>query len=378
MSLLTNHSSVPNIPTKLFNMKLWSDSPIHPSFTVKVFVDTNILSYLVDNTYQSLSDFIDFATHSIFVELVSSKYVIFEFVGVRKKEHYLREVAAASKLSPTGKINFSSLLKYQNKFSAPEAPFNTVISKIKREVEDELERVSNDFKIDFQYSTLHDDQLKPTFEICLSTKISNQDCLVLISSVIPQPSIYSNYLELLTNDNDFAKFVTDSDIDPLFSSFNIPKPSVSHIERIIGNINLTKDNDTEKVHAAIKNLITNLIIVKNQELFLGKTFKPHNTALPENLICFKLEKGVVVRKDIYITVLSKDLDFIYTSKIKVPALHHNGSALAEGFVSQSDENINVSYMLVDLDINGAEVAADKQITSAIRQEGNLVFIHPDS
>lgn len=365
-------------------MKAWSDSPIHPNFTVKFFVDTNILVYLVDDTYASLTDFIHLSKDSKFIELVSSKYVIFEFVGVRKREHYLRKVANASKKSDKGEINFSSLLNLRNinSFDTPGVDFVTVIPDIKRDVEEELQKIATDYKIYFDYSTIHGDQLTPTFEVCLSTKISNQDSLVLISAVLPQPKTYMDGLQLLTNDGEFVKFFDEANIDHVFSTFNIEKPVVSAIDKINsqGNtkINLKETINKEDLEGHLKDKIVRLIKEKNKSFFIGTTFTPTGAGFPNDAICFKFNLNQEVPRDIYITVLGKNLDFIYTSKKKTSALLHSGEELEAGHIFTNGAKNKVSYKLVDVDAQGNEVAISADIVNAIRTEGNLVFVHPDS
>lgn len=363
------------------SMKAWSDSPIHPCFTTKFFVDTNILVYLVDNSYQSLTDFIELSKESEFIELVSSKYVIFEFVGVRKKEHYLRKVASVSPKSIKGEINFSSLLKYVKVFENPGVDFNSVMPNIKLDVEAEVEMIASDNKINFEYSTIHGAQLNPTFELCLSTKISNQDSLVFISAILPQPDEFSTGLQLLTNDKEFVKFYSEANIEHIFSTHNISKPDVIGIDKIIGkknkSINLTEENSKENLASHLNENIIRLIMEKNKLLYLGTTFPPSNNNFPENIICFKFKANTIAPRGIYISILSKNLDFLYTSRKKIDALHHNNKELPIGFIS-SNTKINVSFRIVDIDINGDEIPVSMEIITALRSEGNFVFIHPDS
>ena len=365
-----------------FKMQTWSDNPIHPNFSIKFFIDTNILVYLVDGTYQSLTDFIDLAKDCKFIELVSSKYVIFEFIGVRKREHYLRKVVATSKLSASGEINFSSLLNYQNKFEAPEVTFEAVIPNIKNDIERELQVIATGYLINYDYSTLHNEQLHPTSEICLSTKLANQDCLVLISAILPQPGMVSENLLVLTNDGDFVKFFDEANIDEVFTPYNTTKPELIGISKIIGDsrtvLNLKTPISRADIEKHIKSIVIRILIEKNKELYLGKTIIPTHSTFPADIIAFKFNLNQPVPKNIYLTVISKDLDFIFTTRKKIESLHHNNSSLDAGHIFTDDSKNKVSYKLVDFNDAGAEIAVDPAIIAAIRTEGNLVFIHPDS
>jgi hypothetical protein len=363
-------------------MQTWSDSPIHPNFSVKFFIDTNILIYLVDNTYQSLTDFIDISKDCKFVELVSSKYVIFEFIGVRKREHYLRKVVSASKLSSKGEVNFGSLLNYQNSFSAPGVPFETVIPNIKTDIDLELQDISVNYKINYEFSTLHSDQLHPTSEICLATKLANQDCLVLISAILPQPGIVSENLQVLTNDGDFIKFFEEANIDHVFTPYNTTKPALIGIDKILGEartvINLKSVMAKADIETHIKSVIIRLLIEKNKALFLGKTIIPTSATFPSDVIPFKFNLNQSVPENVYITVVSKDLDFIYTTRKKIAHLQHNGTELVQGHQFTDEAKNKVAYKLTDVSDTGIEIPVDAAIINAIRVEGNFVFTHPDS
>ncbi|MCB0749465.1 MAG: hypothetical protein KDC90_18550, partial [Ignavibacteriae bacterium] len=123
-------------------MENWSDTPVIEDFKIKYFLDTNILIFLIDDTYSGISKAFDILNKLQFVDLVSSKFVIFEFVGVRKKEHFLRICVNDYN------VNISTLLKFGSKgFNIPEVNFDDVQPTIKTLVEDELEKITNDFGI---------------------------------------------------------------------------------------------------------------------------------------------------------------------------------------------------------------------------------------
>ncbi len=107
---------------------------------------------------------------------------------------------------PDGKINFSSLIKYKDGYNVPKANFEDLSPNIQKEVNEEVEKISTEFGIKYDYSSLHEDQLAPTFDVCLTSKISNQDSLVLVSSVLPQPRTTYDNVVLLTNDK-FVCFI---------------------------------------------------------------------------------------------------------------------------------------------------------------------------
>jgi len=221
--------------------------------------------------------------------------------------------------------------------------------------------------------------LKPTIDICLSSKISNQDSLVLVSSVLTHPNKNHSNVVLLTNDHSFVSSYIESKIETTLSGYSINAPNIYSINSInvkgCPSIALKQENNKDILRANVKRIILKLIVQRLNSFYMGKTFIPKN-ALPEGVICFKLNKGFVVRRNIYITVISKDLDFIYTSKKVISALQYSNSELSDGYISKGI--INVAYKLVDINEEGLEVSVQPEIISAIRCEGNFVFIHPDT
>jgi len=361
-------------------MKSWSDNPIHGNFVIKVFCDTNILVYLIDHTYESLNKLIQLLIASPFIQVVSSKYVIFEFVGVRKREHYLRIAAEKSPKNPEGKINFSSLIKYVDEFNSPHAPFADLAEEIQKNINNEIERLFEEFSIDYEYSDLHKDQLNPTFDVCLNSKLANQDSLVLVSSVLPFPQITNDNVYILTNDTKFVTHFKDSDLKGIFSKYKIPYPQLAYMEQfnfVSGNsINLTAERDNEE----LKNFVNEQTIkfLKQSELFLGEIIMPRSLTIPENIICFKVKKEREWRNDVYITVISKNLEFIYTVKRKIDHFEHQRTKITDGQIFTSDGLSHIAFKAFELDEDGNEKSVENEILNALKEEGNLVFIHPDS
>ena len=57
-------------------------------FQINFFLDTNILCYLIDNTFPTLTAFIKALKEMPVVQLYSSEYVLAELFEVRKKEDF--------------------------------------------------------------------------------------------------------------------------------------------------------------------------------------------------------------------------------------------------------------------------------------------------
>ncbi|OLE51737.1 MAG: hypothetical protein AUG51_21525 [Acidobacteria bacterium 13_1_20CM_3_53_8] len=398
-----------------FKLQPWSDSITEDHFRVRFFFDTNLLIYLLDNKYQSLNDFIEVLNgpYSPFVELVSSRYVIFEFVGVRKKQHYQRIVIENLAKTPKridtlidGFQNFRDSDKYYlHHEEFDDIKFKNVIADIKTKVEAELDKVINEFNIKYDFSSFHVDQLDPTFEICLSSKISNYDGLVLISSVLPTPNSVSHNVMFLTADTNLISFYDPEQIKDCLSKHSIPLPEVHNIASLkiakagivksekknkdVTNLKMT--NKKEDIQETVKDMILRIIKTRLRSNYLGTTVEAKNLNIPKDIIFIKLVKNYPLvkkieeitnpssNKEIFMTVISKDLDFIYTTKKKVEAFWHKNSQITSGYkLPANKKDVIVSFSVKDEDDEKHEIPVEQPILDSIRAKDNLVFIHPDS
>jgi len=353
-------------------MEEWSDSPVIEHFKIKYFLDTNILVFLVDDTYTGVTKAIDILNKLEFVDLVSSKFVIFEFVGVRKKEHYLQKCVNEND------VNISTLLTYGSKgFNIPEVRFEDIQPEIKTLVESELEKITNDFGIAYSDNLLHDDLLKPTFDVCLSSKLSKEDSLVLVSALLPEPNKPEKIIHLVSKDEHFSKSVKDPNLLPIYENHSLNIPDIGWIPKIeldASHVNLTSSSDDGRLDQFIPKKVLQLIISKNQDLYIGKTFTPQGEGFPANGVCFKLPLKKQLPNDIFLTIIGHDLSFIYSSKHRIDEFWHNGGALPNNFSTNQENQTNISFLIRDE--NGANLS--DEMMAKIREVGNTVFIHPDS
>jgi hypothetical protein len=358
----------------------WSDPP-HTDFRIRIFLDTNVLVFLIDHTYQNLNDFVEIVNETPFVELISSRYVMFEFFGARKREHYLRTAAARAPKAAGGQLNFSSLLKFKDDYEIPGTLFADVMPTIRDSVMAEVATIASNFKINFEYGSFHQDQLQPTRDVCLASKIQNQDCLVLISAILPEPNTTQRNVLLLTKDENFVKYFESADLGKLLSSHGIFPPRLVQLNKMESPgtkaINLTTAIDPVSLAEDMRSYLLSMITSQLSASFLGHTFVPKSSAVPQDCVCFSLSNRTSFPIDVYITVLSKDLDFIYTTRSKVSDFRHRGTPVSNTSVFSPGDN-HISFRLLDVDESGNPKAMNQTILTAIRAQGNLVFIHPDS
>jgi len=359
-------------------MEKWSDLPVRERFRIKFYLDTNILSYLVDNTYSGLTFTIDYLNNSEFADLVSSKYVIFEFVGIRKREHYLQKVLEKSK-SVAGKVNISSLLKYKDNFNAPEVKFEDVKAEIKLAVEKELKDITTNFGIDYSANILHDTLLSPTFEINLTSKISKEDSLVLISAVWSDTTTKEKYVLIASNDQQFIDSYDTDSLNPIFDRHGLTPPMVEHLRDIKlssgTKVNLTDVADDAQLPIFLPTKLKELIIKRNESLFLGKTIHCGNGAgFPTNVVCFNLPANTDLNNNLYLTIIGKDLDFIYSTKLPVTDFFDQVSIAK--YPLRKEEETSISFRPME-NIDGTPSPIDADIVNRLRETGNLIFINPD-
>jgi hypothetical protein len=360
-------------------MQPWTDQPA-ANFKIKLYLDTNILSYILDQTYSGVTSTIQILGSNPFVQLVSSRYVIFELAGIRKREHYLRKMVSLQ-TSAGQALNMSSLLKYRDGFSSPEVDFDTIKNDIKQSVEGEIQAIVNSHNIDYKGNAFHDELLTPTVEICLSSKISKEDCLVLISALLPVEQKPEPMISLITKDEQFSQAYNDVNLQAIYQNFSLCNPEVNHIKDIKlhdgTNVNLTNPADDIRLPRFWIEKVKEQIIEKNKSFFLGKTMSPQNPGnLPANCITFKLNENTSLMNNIIVTFISKNLDFIYNVKARVPEFWNNAPIQNYPFVS--NEVRNIAFLGNDTDANANVIPISPDKIAALRDDGHLVFMHPDS
>lgn len=341
-------------------------------FRVNFFLDTNILCYLIDDTYPSLTEFIKTLSEMPVVSLYSSQYVMAELLEVRKKENYFHEVLERSKKDGRF-INISSFIKYNKRYEIPDYHYEGDLAKaVKELVDKDIDKITRDFKISFENS-FNEKLLTPMKGICLSTKISREDSLVLVSSV------YKNSVEevservvLLTGDQDFYDWATNSK-DEISSVFTEGKtPEIEHIATIgsnfpgfAGGTQSLKGKIDDIKELAIR-YVMSCLMDTYKDTYIGKVTIRECPGAPRNLIAFK-SNVQLNSQELYLVVLSQTLSFVYCPQ-PVSKLCHCGHPIALPFVPVEGNSI-VTFVCDE---------KEKEVFDSVNNEGNLVFIHPDS
>lgn len=357
-----------------------------PFINIKVALDTNILSYLLDGTYPNLNKFVKLLYESGLVDLFCSQFVIYELIEVRKLEHYIRKIHKKTTEGGT-QMNFSSVLKYRKDWGAPELDYREVCEDIIKLVKDDIQRIYNDYGIEYNDASIHKELWKPHQELVLTSKISKEDSLVLLSSVYPEIGLIEDYVVFLTNDDRFYKAYAGKGkekiekSDEVFINNNIPKPFALKIDNVVLPISKTKFDIIKdiKTDDEIKHYVHIFICehfhLKNSMSYLGRISK--NGCGTNFMLCFKLDYEKELKNEIYLSILTKELKVINVPK-KLKSFWVGGSE-AKSYPYKSDENIakseNISVSLIDDE--GSPVIT-KEEYDEIMTNGNLVFMHPDT
>jgi len=357
-----------------------------PFSNIKIALDTNILSYLIDGTYPNLNKFVKALNDCGLVDLFCSQFVIYELIEVRKLEHYIRKIHDKTTAGGT-QMNFSSVLKYRKDWSAPELDYGDVCEDITTLVQDDIQRIYDDYGIEYNDASIHKELWRPHQELVLTSKISKEDSLVLLSSIYPEPGIIEDYVVFLTNDDKFYKAYAGSGkeriekLDEVFTNHNIPKPIVRKINDILLPISKTKFDVIKdiKTDDEIKQYTHSFVCehfhLKNSMYYLGKISK--NGCGKNYMLCFKLDYEKELKNEIYLSILTQDLKVINIPKQL--ASFWSGGSEVKGYPYRADDSIqNSENISVNLkDDNGNPILTNEEYDE-IMINGNLVFIHPDS
>jgi hypothetical protein len=357
-------------------MEQWSNEPLG-SYRIKFFLDTNILSYLVGNTYSGLNIAIEYLKGSQFADLVSSKYVIFEFIDVRKKTLYIAEVNRIKGKNQT--LDPNVIVRYKEHFEKNEVDFHTYKDTIKNKIELELKQIVQDLDITCDENILHDNLLAPTKEINLFSKVSREDSLILVSSIWPEVSTKEDFLVLITRDKPFVDSYNELNLNPIFNAHGLQSPLVEYIEsmKLDGNyfLNVTESNHDNQIPEYLNNKIKELILLKNKSHFLGKTIPcGHGANFPTNVVCFRLPENTDLNNNLYLTIIGKDLDFIYS--IKLPVTDFFDQVSIVNYPLRKTVTTDISFRPME-EIDGTPTPIHTDIVSRLRETGNLVFINTD-
>jgi len=167
---------------------------IRPSeFKLRIFLDTNVLIDYVENfDNNKAKSFVNLAKKEAFssiIELVTSDYVLWEFYGNRRKEHYIKKMVRKKRCSFKRAHRESKTLKGADLFHMED-----IGDRIQKEIDQLRERVSFESLVG-----KNPDGFSEIMEKLLQcSKFSYQDTIVLVSAQ------YTNSDIVVTVDDAFS------------------------------------------------------------------------------------------------------------------------------------------------------------------------------
>jgi predicted nucleic acid-binding protein len=355
-------------------MEAWSAQV--EEFKLNVFLDTNILCYLIDDTYPTLTAFIKELGEMPAVSLFTSQYVLAELIEVRKKEDYYQEVTRRSSIDGR-RINISSFIKHNKRYDIPHYSYEgELIAPVKSQVDNDIYRIVNDFHIDFD-SKFNEDLLAPMKDICLSTKISREDSLVLVSSQYRgNKRAMTDKVVLLTNDDDFERWSANarSEIETVLIEYGLSMPKVEHIDRLgkmfgDGNTHWNLKSENDGVEIARKYVVDCLKKMYDGS-FIGVITPADNAPQAPAHTLFVKMKAPAIDNHLYTVILDKELHFLYCPQNQAD-FYFEHQSIGESIIKDG-RDITLGYVCQMREGEGED------IFNRLNQRGNLVFIHPDS
>lgn len=219
---------------------------VDEKYRVNIYLDTNILVDYIEGTYPLLNNSIDYLCSCPFVNLRSSHYVLFEYTEVRKYHLFMSKSGKTKYTS--FKDRLYSLFQKRNKeldkdalkakikktWNRNSVDYNHIKAEVIDKIQKELDILRNNLNLNFDEHVLHELLVFPTNSLCLSTKISKEDCLVLVSCMHPKEDEKLEHCILLSRDNQYYKSYQDniSDVDSVFQASNLERPQFIHTNKI--------------------------------------------------------------------------------------------------------------------------------------------------
>ena len=337
---------------------------VRDRFCIQIYLDTNILVDYVEQNNPLLDASLHFLSACPFVKLRSSHYVKFEFIEVRKRREFYRCVR--NRLPSA-----SDKDTYGRDWILDGHDYNEYKDQIVHSVNTDLEKIKDNLKIDFNNHILHQNLLEPTKDICLSSKISREDCLVMISCVYPHPSKDERleFSVVLSNDQQYktAYIENQETIDTILQTYGLNLPEFLCIKELpYTTKNVDLNNTSQKIDIKLlwTHIISQLLILKNKDIFVGYTIKAGKSR--EDFIFFDIiDKNKVLLDSEAITFIAYDLSG-YITVMKDFDYWNNSSAISLPF----SDTTNTQYSLIKKDI-------DKPDLNILQRKGNLIFYEND-
>ena len=331
-------------------------------YKIHIYLDTNILVDYVEQNNSILNCSLDFLSTTPFAILRSSHYVEYEMTEVRKKRlfyykvygHYPSKGESLANIKQTWELNGHKYEEYRD--------------EIAQEVVSNMELIEENLGVRFDDHVLHDKLISPTRDMCLATKVSREDCMVMVSCMFPSQDERLDFCALLSNDKQYIAAIKDNEdkVLSVFKQYGINPPYCLNAKALDnGNTLLNVEDANNRTPQDIANfwgqLLLLLIRKKHEQNYLGHTIKPGKSKASSSLVFVDIEDPkkelidsenlVIVSHDLSCTIeIGKDFDY-----------WDNDSAVQLPHKNERDTKYSFRPNI------------DKVILSLIQQKGNLIF-----
>ncbi|MDQ3130497.1 MAG: hypothetical protein M3Q99_07025 [Acidobacteriota bacterium] len=388
-------------------MESWSE-PFSNYFTIRIFLDTNILSFYIDKDYESLNRALEILADSPFAVLLSSEAVLLELANVRKRLHHIQAIKnkfpkevdnkpknnsftfrIAQFFITLGRTHSTTSMDIKKIYETikrsedcAELPYLDIKVDVKNKVLQEINDLKRDPKIEYDNNKFHAEMYEKSVEICLSSTISRHDSLVLISALLPEILNPETHILILTKDKDFTTAFRDFGLETTLNNLGLIKPNIERITSlslttgIQTQIDLTNIKTENHINNFWVKKLIELILQKNKSLFLGYTYVPDDLSTsPANCVDFKLQANTPLNNNANLTIISRNLDFVYNVKVPIEEFWNNSRINTYPFIH--NEVRNISFIAFDYGANDSVVPTNPLIISRLRENGHLVFLQPE-
>ena len=264
---------------------------VDEQFKLNIYLDTNILVDYIESASSVLVESLDFLAQSAFVILRSSHYVEYEMTEVRKKRLFYYKVRNRYPLKG------ESLAEIKQTWELDGKKYDEFREEITQTVISEFGMLEEKLGVRFDDHVLHNKLIYPTRDLCLATKVSREDSMVMVSCMYPNQDELLEYGVLMSNDKQYisASVQSKDKINEVFQKYGIHLPVLLNAKELNNGSELLnmledKDIDKENLHSFWTVFLLNLIRKKNQKTYLGHTIKIGKSKRAADLVFIDIEE----------------------------------------------------------------------------------------
>lgn len=332
-------------------------------FKVNIFLDTNILDDYAINANSNILCSLEYLAQCPFVSLKSSHFIKYELTELLKAQYFNKKINGSMEITQGEKADI------RKNWTLNGQSYLAFKDEIKENVEQSLVKIET--KLDFKFDDLklHNKITAPTCEICLNTRISKEDSLVLVSSMSPNGVDTIDFSGILSNDSQYNRAFSESknNVISAFSTHGLNVPVFLSTKSLNGKVNIyDKEFSVDTLHKLWNSIILDLIAKKLGDSFIGKTYKFGNRGVSAQCVYVNLGKDRnVVPAHNWITLIANDLSFYKTLK-------------AETYWSMDEQQITLPYTFktehkISFLPRPGEMSSEE--LKKLREKGNYVFMY---